>query len=114
MLSFFPELLFLSPFAAFLIRLSLAVLFAHSAYRRIPQSDALIKTFGIVDAAIALSLLVGFATQIAALIGFVCTVAWLVRSDWNPYPRPTAALAAVMTFTLIITGPGPFAFDLPL
>ncbi len=114
MLSLFPQLLFLSPFAAFLIRLALAVLFSYSAYMRIPHAQTLIKVFGIIDALIALALLVGFSTQLAALFGTICTAAWLIKSDWNPYPKSTAALALVMCLSLLIMGAGPFAFDLPL
>lgn len=114
MLSLFPQLLFLSPFAAFLIRISLAVVFAYSAYLRVSQQNMLLKIFGVIDAVIAIGLLVGFSTQLAALLGLICTVAWLVKPDWNPYPRSTTALAAVMCLSLLVLGAGPFAFDLPL
>lgn len=114
MLSLFPELLFLSPFAAFLIRLSLTAIFGYSAYVRIPHASTLLKAFGVIDGLIALALLVGFYTQLAALIGAVCTVAWLAKNEWNPYPKTTTALALVMCLCLLVLGAGPFAFDLPL
>ena len=114
MLSLFPQLLFLSPFAAFLIRLALTCIFAYSAYVRLPHAQTLLKVFGVIDGVIALALLVGFYTQLAALIGAICTIAWLVRADWNPYPKSTTALVLVMCLSLLILGAGPFAFDLPL
>ena len=114
MLSLFPELLFLSPFAAFLIRVALAVVFATSAYRRFPSRSTLLNSFGAIDAAIALMLIAGFYTQLAALIAVMCTAGWLIKSDWNPFPKSTTALALVMALTLLLTGAGPFAFDLPL
>ena len=114
MLSLFPELLFLSPFAAFLIRLSLTAVFAYSAWTRIPHAQMLLKVFGVIDGVIAVALLVGFYTQLAALLGALCTVAWLVKSDWNPLPTSTATLALIMCLCLLILGAGPFAFDLPL
>ena len=114
MLSLFPQLLFLSPFAAFHIRLALMCIFAYSAYVRIPHAQTLIKVFGVIDGLIAIALLVGFYTQLAALLGLICTAAWLMRSDWNPYPKSTAALAFIMCLSILVLGAGPFAFDLPL
>jgi len=114
MLSLFPELLFLSPFAAFVIRLALTAVFAYSAYTRIPHAQTLLKIFGVIDAIIAIMLLVGFYTQVAALAGLICTIAWLVKADWNPYPKSTTALALMMCLCLLVLGAGPFAFDLPL
>lgn len=114
MLSLFPELLFLSPFAAFLIRIALAVLFGYSAWNRIRSGAPLFKTFGVIDGILAIALFLGFSTQLAAVVGLVCTAAWLVKPDWNPYPKSTAALALVMCVSLLVLGAGPFAFDLPL
>lgn len=114
MLSLFPSLLFLSPFAAFIIRLALAIIFGYSAYQRVRGTSTLLKVFGVIDAVVALMFLVGFWTQLAALIGIVCTVSWLLKSDWNPYPRSTALLALVTCASILVMGAGPFAFDLPL
>ena len=99
---------------AFLIRLALTAVFAYSAYVRIPHAQTLLKLFGIIDGVIAIALLVGFYTQLAALIGTICTAAWLIKSDWNPYPKSTTALALVMCLSILVLGAGPFAFDLPL
>lgn len=114
MLATWPELLFLSPFAAFFVRLALAVLFARVAYRRARTRSRVLSAFAVVDAAIAIALFFGTMTQVAAFAATICTGAWLLRPSWRPCPRSTCALALVMAITLIITGPGPFAYDLPL
>ena len=114
MLSLFPGLLFLSPFGAFLIRIALAGIFGYSAWGRLRDTSSLLKVFGIVDGLLAVGLFLGIYSQLAALLGAICAAAWLLKSDWNPYPRSTAALTLIMTISLILTGAGPFAFDLPL
>lgn len=114
MLSLFPELLFLSPFAAFLIRIALAAVFGYGAFSRVRSGALLLKIFGAVDALLAAAFLIGFSTQLAAILGTICTVAWLMKPDWSPYPKSTAALALVMCISLLVLGAGPFAFDLPL
>lgn len=114
MLSLFPELLFLAPLAAFLMRLSLAVVFGWSAWLRFGSNNTLLKGFATIDALLAIALLLGAYTQLAALVGLLCTVAWLLRPMWNPYPRSTTALALVMCLSILVLGAGPFAFDLPL
>lgn len=114
MLSFFPELLFLAPFAAFFIRIALSVVFAMSAFERVRKTQPILKVFGVIDALIAIALFLGMYTQLAALVGVLCSLVWLSRPEWNPYPRSTAALVFVMSLSLLVLGAGPFAFDLPL
>ncbi|MBI5456250.1 hypothetical protein HY969_00755 [Candidatus Kaiserbacteria bacterium] len=114
MLSFFPELLFLSPFAALLIRVSLSIVFAYSAWSRLKSAGSLLKLFGAVDAVLALLFLAGAFTQLAAIVGIICTVAWLAMPSMRPVPTSTAALALVMALSLLVMGAGPFAYDLPL
>ena len=114
MLSVFPELLFLSPFAALLIRVALSAIFAYSAWQRFHDPRSLLKTYGAIDAALAILLLAGAYTQLAAIVGIICTFAWLVSPSIRPLPLSTAALALVMSLSLLIMGAGPFAYDLPL
>ncbi len=114
MLSLFPQLLFLSPFAAFLLRLTLAAVFGYSAWTRIPHGSTLLRIFGAIDALIASALFLGISTQLAALIGALCTAYWLFKPSVSPLPRSTVALALIMSISLIVMGAGPFAFDLPL
>jgi len=114
MLSLFPELLFLSPFAAFLIRVSIACLLAYAASKHITDSSNTVRAIAVVQGILAILLLVGAYTQVAALIAFLFALISLFTPRWRVYPKSTLALAAAMSFTLLLTGAGPFAFDLPL
>jgi hypothetical protein len=114
MLSLFPELLFLAPLSATVIRIAVSCVFAYSAYTRTRSSAALLRVFAVVDAVIALALLLGMYTQLAALAGLVCAAAWLIVPAWRPLPKSTVALVFVMCASLLVTGAGPLAFDLPL
>lgn len=114
MLSLFPEILFLAPFSAFVIRVAVALMFANVAWTRLGSADRALKTFAYIDVLISLSLLLGLYTQLAALIGLLCTAAWLLVPKWCPLPRSTVVLLLVMCLSLLVTGPGPFGFDLPL
>ncbi len=114
MLSLFPQLLFLSPFAALAIRLALAAFLVLAAWQHMAHRDSLTRTLSVVEVAVAISLLVGAWTQIAALIGLVVVAAGLFVPKMRHYPMTTAILMCVMLATLVVTGPGAFAFDLPL
>lgn len=114
MLSIFPELLSYSWFAALLVRVALSGVFAYSAWSRIPDERPLLKIFGVIDAIIAVSLLGGAYTQLIAIAAALCTAVWLLTPSIRPVPWSTAALALVMSLSLLLTGAGPFAFDLPL
>ncbi len=114
MLSLFPQLLFLTPFAALAIRLALAVFFALAAWQHMAHRDALTRTLSAVEVAVAVALFVGAWTQPAALIGLIAMAAGLLVPKMRHYPMSTIILMCVMLATLVVTGPGKFAFDLPL
>ena len=114
MLSLFPEVLFLAPLSATLIRIALSCVFAYTAWHRISDSSTTLRIFGVIDAIIAIALLIGMYTQLAALVGALCTALWLFTPSWRPLPVSAVALALVMCLSLIVTGSGPLAFDLPL
>lgn len=111
MLNVFPELLFLAPLAALVIRAAVAVAFALATWNRF-RTGAFI--LGGIEALTAAALAFGFYTQIAAIVGFFLVLGWLFRRDLSPYPFSTIVLLGVMCATLLVTGSGPFAFDLPL
>ncbi len=114
MLSMFPQLLFLSPFATFLIRIALAAVFGYTAWHRFQKHETLLRIFALADTGIALMLLVGISTQIAALVACLCIIYALVYPHSSPFPRSTLALGLVMAISIVLMGAGPFAFDLPL
>lgn len=114
MLSLFPDLLFLSPLAAFLIRISVGILLIYAAYAHRTDSSVAIRILAGVQAIAGVLLLVGAYTQAVALFALVLGVISLSTANRRIYPLSTLALGAVMAATLLFTGPGPFAFDLPL
>lgn len=114
MLSVFPEILFLSPFAPFLIRLALAALFAHSAWNHVQRTDTASRTLAIVEVGVAVVLALGAWTQPAALLGAIIAAIWLAQPTARVTPTSTALLALIMCLSLILTGAGALALDLPL
>jgi hypothetical protein len=114
MLSIFPEILFLSPFAPLIIRAALGVLIASGGWSKTASSDATTRITGFCEILLAGVLLVGAWTQIAAIVATLWLVTSLLFPQFRVFPRSTAALALAMALSLIVTGPGAFAFDLPL
>lgn len=114
MLSLFPELLFLAPLAAFVIRVTVGLMLGFAAYRHviIPQTN--LRIFGIVEGVVAVLLMAGAYTQAAALVSAILIAIALFVPVYRTFPRSTLALLIVMSLSLVITGAGPFAFDLPL
>lgn len=131
MLSVFPELLFLSPLAATLLRVTAASYFLYAAYVQYKKRESLahMKTaFGtgmlvvwmclLLDVFVGTFLLVGLYTQVMALVGaigtalaFFCMRAYM---DAIFLSRGTLLLLFVLLVSLLVTGAGPFALDLPL
>lgn len=114
MLSVFPELLFLSPLAPFLIRVALGVLFAFTAWTHVQRQDLASRILSILEFAIAAALITGAWTQPAALLGGIVTAVWFFQPTSRVFARSTVLLALIMSLSLIVTGAGAFAFDLPL
>jgi len=115
MLNVFPELLFLAPLAALLIRAATASLFVLAGIAHWKYSDSTIgKTLSVIEVAIAIALAVGFYTQVAAIVAIFVIIAWLFMKDVRPLPMSTMLLLLVTSFSLILTGSGPISFDLPL
>jgi uncharacterized membrane protein YphA (DoxX/SURF4 family) len=114
MLSLFPQILFLAPFSAFLIRVSLAVLFAGASWRHVAGTSLGMRVFAILEIAVAAALLSGAWTQLAALFGAVLILIGLFVPSLRSSARSTSLLALVMCLSLLVTGAGAVAFDLPL
>jgi uncharacterized membrane protein YphA (DoxX/SURF4 family) len=113
MLSLFPSLLFLAPFAALFIRVAVAIALVLASWKQMSEGGAVARTLGVLEFVAAAALFVGFWTQAAALLAILLFVAMLLIPN-RPYPESTLLLALVMALTLVVTGPGAFAFDLPL
>ncbi len=114
MLSLFPELLFLAPISAFVLRLALGALFAYTAWHHISRNDILVRILGIAEIALAASLITGSAVQVAAMIAAATIVLWIFVPKLHRWPMSTLLLALVLCASLLVTGAGAFAFDLPL
>lgn len=114
MLSVFPEILFLSPLAPFLIRVALGILFAFAAWAHVQQQDSASRILSILEFGIAIALVIGAWTQPASLLGSIVVAVWFFQPTNRVYTMSTILLALVMTLSLIVTGAGAFALDLPL
>lgn len=114
MLSIFPEILFLSPFAATLIRIALALLFAYAALEHLKRADLSSRTLAVFELVAAGLLLAGAWTQPAALLGAVIAAIWYFQPTSRVVALSSIFLAFIMSLSLVLTGPGAFAFDLPL
>ncbi len=114
MLALLPQILFLGAFAATLIRVVLAFMFAYNAWNNVSKQDMAVRAFALLEVAVAAALFVGAWTQAVAIAAAVLLALSLLLPQFRVWPRSTIALMLVMTLTLIVTGPGAFAFDLPL
>ncbi|MBI2025511.1 hypothetical protein HYT04_01855 [Candidatus Kaiserbacteria bacterium] len=114
MLSVFPEILFLSPLAPFLIRVALGIIFGLAGWTHFQRQDIASRGLSVVEFVIAIALVVGAWTQPAALLASIVTLMWLFQPTSRVYARSTVLLSLIMALSLIVTGAGAFAFDLPL
>lgn len=124
MLSLFPELLFLAPLSAVLIRLTVSFALAYVASQRL-RTGSRVRSIGIVEGVVATLLFLGLYTQAAALLGFALASVYVLAPRLAILPRSTTILIGIMCISLLVTGPGPFtitlgvitlplSFDLPL
>ncbi len=114
MLSLFPQILFLAAFSAFLIRVALALLIAYAAWKHSSQDSVLLRILGILEVAAAGAFLVGAWVQGVALAAFLVIAIGLAFPRVRVFPLSTTLLSLVMLLSLVVTGAGVFAFDLPL
>ncbi|MDO8521865.1 MAG: hypothetical protein Q7S08_01090 [bacterium] len=114
MLSVFPDILFLAPFSYFLIRIALALVLIFAVRRHWSRTEMTFRGLAMIEVITAISIGAGAWTQLGALVGVLIALFWLVR----PWARPVSFIATLLTLvlclSLIITGAGPLAFDLPL
>jgi len=122
MLSLFPSLLAYERIGPLLIRLVLGITLAYFGYKKFrgqgQSSGSNSPRYGIAEMVIAIFLIIGLFTQLAALLNAIILVIKLafkakdgkLLSDGINY----YALLLVMAISLVFTGPGFFAFDLPL
>lgn len=133
MLSLFPQILWLAPFSLTLLRFGTGISFIYVGYiliaRRIELSKIqlpiirhpalwMLWVSGIITELIGLALLVGYGTQLAAIVGMIIALKHVSLSKrygaLRPLARSTYMLLFLMCLSLLISGAGPFGFDLPL
>ncbi len=128
----FPDLLMYGFFAPTLLRFAAATIFAYLAYRHfehrgkasrivfpIVGRGVWIVWFAILaELAVAAALFAGFYTQIAALVGAIIALKHIVWRGKYPgffwITRSAAFVLLTVCLSLILSGAGALAFDLPL
>ena len=113
MLSVFPDILFLSPFAMLLMRFAAATVFGYAAWQHIPQASMLARIVAVLEIVCAALLLVGLYTQPAALLGIAIFLLHMFIPSLRTVPTSTELLLFVLCLSLLLTGAGKLAFDLP-
>lgn len=114
MLSIFPSILFLAPFSALLIRIALAFVLANAAWKHSYETGNMARGLAALEAITAAVVVVGASTQVAAIVGAIIIGAWLYFPSLRPVAYGTALLSLVLCLSLIVTGAGALAVDLPL
>lgn len=124
MLNTFPELLTYGFFAPLLLRacIAFALLFlAFTQWKRrheVKASPTYVWVSMAARTVAGIALLLGYGTQIAALLAIVIFVVGLQTKRRYPsivtFPTSTVIVLVVMCISLLTTGGGAFAMDLPL
>jgi uncharacterized membrane protein YphA (DoxX/SURF4 family) len=132
MLNTFPSLLTYTFFAPTLLRITVALAIAYIAYvqfiRREEIAEMRVPVVGkiggliwialIVETAIAIGLFVGYLTQICALLAMLLCIKHFIYAKKYPRVMPLCRADYIFIFviclSLLLTGAGAFAFDLPL
>ncbi len=132
MLSLFPEILFLAPMGVALLRITAGLTFLSLGYWRtrklhelshvrfpfVGSGTWLVVVLICIEGATGAALLVGHFAQLAAIFGALLALKYLVWCkrfpQFFPLERSTHALLFIICLSLIVSGAGAFAFDLPL
>ncbi len=132
MINTFPQLLVFGFFAPTVLRLVAAGVLLYAAHYHFTHREHIARTrFPIVgagawivwvaltaEALVGLGLLFGYYTQIAALVGVIIALKQLVWGGRYPsfffFPRSTSILLLIIMLSLLLTGAGAVALDLPL
>jgi uncharacterized membrane protein YphA (DoxX/SURF4 family) len=132
MLNAFPDLITYSFFAPAILRILVGISFLYIAYtqfarrKEIAQTGlpffgrpniGLIFTSATLIALVGLALCIGYYTQVAALIGIVIALKHAIYAKKYPVAIPLCRLEyiyiIVICFTLMLTGAGLLAVDIP-
>ncbi len=119
MMSIFPHLLNYSLVSPLILRIILAVTFGWIGYAKIKTHEQMeFRSLGVVEIIMALFLLVGLMTQLMALLtAVILAVKLVVKIKDGAFLTDGVNYYLVLlmiAISLIFTGPGLLAFDLPL
>ena len=132
MLSLLPDIFFLSHLSPTLLRIAAGLVLLSLAWTHYERREELSRVdflvvgrgawipmfASLVELAIGIGLIVGIYTQAFAILGALAALkayVWKRRySALFPISRTASALLFVICLSLLVTGPGAFAFDLPL
>lgn len=119
MFSIFPPLLSFSGLSPLLLRLTLGLVMLFWAFNKFKaHKTGGITAVSIIEALVGISLFVGFMTQVAAFISAIILGIRLVKKIRNRAFFTDGVnyyfILFVIAISLIFTGAGFIAFDLPL
>lgn len=118
MLSLFPSLLTYSGFAPFLLRLILGSVFAFWGYEKVRSKDNKTRLIAIFKFIIAIMLILGYMTQLAALLASIILGVYIAYKIINKSFLNNGInyylVLFVISLSILISGSGFMAFDLPL
>ena len=120
MLSLFPSLLSYQRLAPFILRVVLGVIFIYWEYRTFRNSSSTLnaKAVAIIEMIVGIFLVIGLWTQAAALVASIDLIIRLIeriqkRAFLNEGINYYLIMLAI-AISLLVTGAGFVAFDLPL
>ncbi len=119
MLSIFPSLLVFEIFSPLLLRLTLGIIFIYWAYKRFrSHNERNDIALGSLELVIGILFVIGLYTQIAALISFIIFLTYLIYKIKNRQFLTDGVnyylILLIISISILLTGPGIWAFDLPL
>ena len=114
--SLFPELFNFSFLAPFILRIALGVpLIKHGFGKIIAKEKIPQKILGGIVFISGIFLIIGLFTQAAAIIvSLIIVINSIVRRGQHSRSLTERLIKLAIAVSLILTGPGLFAFDLPL
>lgn len=118
--SIFPELYNYRELAPLILRCSIGIIFFFSGVTQLYKKNGTKLfniSFGIFKIATGVFLTVGLYSQIFALIGIIISIFNIILNIKNSDGIDAVvynSLIIIIAFSLLLTGPGVLAFDLPL
>ncbi len=119
MLSIFPTLLAYENLAPFLLRLTLGIIFIYWSYGKLKAHTNSKEIFwGSLELFIGVFLVIGFLTQLVASLSSLMLVFHLTEKVRQKAFFSNGVnyyfILFIISISILITGAGSFAFDLPL